>query len=158
MPKPSEIISVVSVLMNDAAQTQYNNTTCLPFLNLALNNLQELYELNGLGVTDKTSAAIIVPSGPAGITKIGFDTVPALPSDLIEIQELWETPVNQNQWIPLVKKDFIPHYLEDNTQTTQFFIWAWENDHIVLVTANAINQLKIDYVCSVFNFNLQYQC
>lgn len=148
MPKPSTIITTVAALMNDYVQAQYTNLACLPFLNLALNELQELYELNGIPTTNDTSAAIKIKSG---INSIGFDTVPALPSNLIEIQELWESPTGLNQWTPVIKKETIPHYLEDNTTISQFLIWAWEHGRITLIGANSDNDLKIDYTGSLFN-------
>lgn len=145
MPKPSEIISTVASLMNDTAQSVYTDTACLPYLNLAMRILQEEFELNDIPVTHKTSAAITVPTG---YTKIGFDTTPALPSNLIEIEELWESTSGQNQWIPVVRKDFLPHYLEGQT-ISQFLIWAW-NGAIELLPANTINDLKLDYLASLF--------
>lgn len=148
MPKPSEIITTVAGLMNDTDQAVYTNTVCLPFLNLALDELQELYELNGIPVTNETSAAITIK---AGISEIGFDTTPALPSDLIEIQQLWESPVGLNRWTPMVKKEVIPHYLEDGTTISTFLIWALEHSRINLIPANADIDLKIDYIASLFN-------
>lgn len=148
MPTPSSIISAVSSLMNDTAQQRYTNTTCLPYFNLALDILQEVYELNGIPVTNRTSAVIVVL---AGIKRIGFDTSPALPGDLIEIQQLWESFAGQNEWIPMVKKEFIPHYLEDGTTINQFLVWAWKNQAIELIAANANNDLRIDYTSSIFN-------
>lgn len=148
MPRPSEIITASAALMNDAAQTLYTNAATLPYLNMALDILQELYELNGIPTTNSTSAAITVP---AGIKKVGFDTVPALPSDLIEIQQLWESGQGLNQWIPMTKRDFLPHYLEDNQLISQFIIWSWKHQAITVIPANQPNDLKIDYTASIFN-------
>src|SRR6266853_2858298 len=134
--------------MNDSAQSLYTNTVCLPFLNLSLDELQELYEINGIPVTNETSAAIKIK---AGINRLGFDTTPALPSDLIEIQQLWESTSGLNQWTPMIKKEIIPHYLEDNTTISMFLIWAWEHGRVALIAANADNDLKIDYTASLFN-------
>lgn len=149
MPRPSQIITTVATgLMNDTDQAVYDNATCLPLLNLALDELQELYELNGLPITNESSKAILVK---AGIGKIGFDTNPALPSDLIEIQQLWESPTGLNKWIPVDKRDFLPHYLEDTTTISQFLVWAWEHGEIKLLPSNSDNDLKIDYTASIFN-------
>src|SRR6266446_8169737 len=148
MPKPSDIALTVAGLMNDSSQSVYTNTVCLPFLNLALNELQELYELNGLPPTNETSAAITIP---AGVSRLGFDTTPALPSDLIEIQELWESNTGLNQWTRVDKREFIPHYLENNTTISSFLIYTWEHGRINLIPANQTNDLKIDYVGSLFN-------
>lgn len=153
MPRPSDIISTVAAaMMNDAAQAVYNNVTCLPSLNLALDELQELYELNGIPSTNETSSAITVK---AGVSEIGFDTTPSLPSDLIEIQQLWESTTGLNQWTPMGKREFIPHYLENGTTISQFLIWSLESGRIQLVAANADNDLKIDYIASLFNTPIQ---
>lgn len=148
MPKPSDIILVVATLMNDYTQSVYDNTACLPFVNLALDELQELFELNDIPVTHSTSAAITIK---AGISRIGFDTTPALPSDLIEIVQLWESTSGQEKWIPMTKQEFIPNYLNDGILTTTFGIWDLEKGRIKLLPANSDNDLKIDYIGSMFN-------
>ncbi len=134
--------------MNDASQSLYTNATCLPYFNLALDELQELFELNDIPITHETSAAIAIPSG---IDKVGFDTTPALPSDLIEIRQLWESPSGLEQWTPVNKRDTIPHYLQNTTTISQFLIWIWEHGRIRLIAANSNNDLKIDYIGSMFN-------
>lgn len=148
MPKPSDIITTVAGLMNDFSQSQYTNTACLPFFNLSLDELQEIYELNDIPITHNTSAAIKIP---AGIDRIGFDTTPALPSNLIEISELWESTSGLNRWTPMSKREFLPNYLRDNTTISMFLIWDMENGRIKLISANADIDLKIDYIGSLFN-------
>jgi hypothetical protein len=148
VPKPSTIITTVAGLMNNYTQDVYTNQACLPFLNLALAELQELYELNGIPTTNETSASIKIP---AGVSRLGFDTTPALPSDLIEIQELWESPTGLNKWTRVDKREFIPNYLQDGTTISQFIVWAWEHGRIALIAANSDNDLKIDYTASLFN-------
>ena len=134
--------------MNDKDQAVYTNIACLPFLSLALDELQEIYELNGIPVTNEASAAIKIK---AGIDRLGFDTTPALPSDLIEIQELWESQSGLKKWTRVDKREFLPNYLQDGTTISQFLIWAWEHGRIVLLAANQDNDLKIDYTASMFN-------
>lgn len=148
MPRPNEIITTVAGLMNDAEQAQYNNIACLPFFNLALDELQELYELNNIPVTNETSTIIKIP---AGVARLGYDTTPALPSNLIEIQQLWESTSGLNQWTPMDKKEFIPHTLEDNTTISMFLIWTWEHGRVHFIASNADNDIKIDYIASIFN-------
>ncbi len=147
MPKPSEIITTAAALMNDSAQSLYTNTACLPYLNLALNELQELYELNGLPVTNETSAAITVK---AGVTSIGQDTNPALPSDFIELKELWESQSGLELWTRVSPREFLPHYLEGTILTSQFLIFSWEHGRIKVIPAIQDNDLKLDYIASVF--------
>ncbi len=150
--KPSDIITTVAGLMNDSIQAVYTNTVCLPFLNLALDELQEIYELNDIPATNETSAAITIKSG---INRIGFDTIPSFPSNLIEIKQLWESTTGLNQWTPMIKKDTIPHYLQDNTKISMFLIWALEHGRVKLIAANADNDIKIDYIGSLFNTPIQ---
>lgn len=153
MPKPSDIITTVAAaLMNDASQTVYDNVTCLPLLNLALDELQELYELNDIPITTETSSAIWIKSG---ISSIGFDTTPALPSDFIEMKQLWESPHGLNQWSAVDKREIIPHYLEDGTTISMFILWAWEHGRIRVIPANTDIDLKLDYVASLFNTPIQ---
>ena len=134
--------------MNDSAGAVYTNAVVLPFLNFSLDELQELYELNDIPATYETSAAITIKSG---IDRIGFDTVPALPGDLIEIRQLWESTSGLNQWTPMIKKDVIPHYLEDKTTISMFMIWVLSGGRVELIAANADIDIKIDYIASLFN-------
>ncbi len=140
---------MVSSLQNDTAQDQYNNASCLPYLNMALDELQEIFEQNNVPVTNQTSAVIAVAS-TTSVTEIGFSTVPALPSNLIEIQQLWESITGQAQWIPMTRKEFMPHYLE-LVQINQFIFWVWKDQKINLPPSSQTNDIKIDYVKSIFN-------
>ena len=150
MPTPAEIIQTVASLMNDTAQQEYTSAACLPYLNMALRRLQEKFELNDVPVTKVVSAVINISAGSPGITEIGFNTAPPLPSNLIEINQIWESPENTNQWTPLTKRDFIPHYLENDVQISQFLIWAWNEQKIQLITADADNDIKLDYIKYLF--------
>jgi len=145
---PAEIISAIASLQNDTEQQVYTNAACLPFFNIALNRLQEEFELNNVPVTNETSAVIQVD---AGVTSVGFSvTPPSLPSNLIEIRQLWESPRGLNQYTPMRRKDFLPHYLENNTTISQFLIWAWIEQEIRLIAADANNDLKLDYIQYLF--------
>lgn len=149
---PAQIISAVAALMNDVAQQRYTNAAVLPYLNMALDILQEVFEQNSLPMTSETtSSAITVPSSTNINTFIGFNTTPPLPANLIEIQEVWESPSGQNQWTRMDKRDYIPHYLENGQQISQFLIWAWEQQNIVVISANQDNDIKIDYIANLFD-------
>lgn len=152
MPTPAEIIDTVASLMNDTAQTVYTDSAVLPYLNMALRNLQEEFEANNIPVTNAVSTAINVP---AGVSVIRFpetgqaQVLPQLPVDLVEIQQLWESPEGETQWIPLTRREFIPLYIESQN-VNQFLIWAWINQEIRVPAANADIDLKIDYIASMF--------
>jgi hypothetical protein len=141
-----EIMNSAAALLNDTAKDVYTFTVQLPYLQIALKELRELFELSNAPVTNETSAVIPVDSGT---TVIGFNTTPALPSNLVEIQQLWERQRNSDPFIPMTKKEYLPHYLEGQ-ETNRFLIWAWIANEIRLLPADGDNDLKIDYIRTLF--------
>lgn len=147
MAKPTEIMDTVRVLMNDASGAHYTDAKLLPYFNIALNTLQEEFELHNIPVTNEsTSAPILLPSGT---TVLGFGTNPALPGNLVEIQQLWERTSGIIPYTEMSKQEFIPHSVED-LSITQFLIWAWVNQEIRLIESTADIEIKIDYIQSIF--------
>lgn len=148
MPKPNEIIDMVASLQNDTAQTVYTDAAVLPYFNMALRDLQEEFELNNIPVTNEVSSSLNVP---LNTTVIAFtSTTPTLPSNLIEIQRVWESDEGQNVWTPMFKREFIPHYIE-GVNVTKFGIWAWMDNEIHLPSSIQDNDLKLDYTKSIFS-------
>jgi hypothetical protein len=142
-----QVISGVASLMNDTAQTVYTNDAVLPYLNMALDELQEYYELNNVPVTNETSAILMVPKNTSRIASIG--TTPLLPADLVEIQNLWESDKGMFQWMPVVRKEFISQ--NNSTQIDAFIVWSWMGNEIRLIPSTIDKDLKIDYVQSIFS-------
>lgn len=152
MPTPVEIMAMSASLMNDTVQSVYSYEAQLPYLNIALQELQEIYELNQIPVTEKSSTDITVP---ANTSTIGFSNgPPQLPDDLIEIQQLWERQTGVDPYLPMVRKDYLPHFLEGQ-QIGQFLIWTWMKGEIHVLPANQSNDLKIDYTARLFNIPLK---
>lgn len=143
-----EVMDKAASLVNDTAMQIFPYSVQLPYLNLALQDLRKKMELNNSPVTNATSAFILVA---ANITRIGFTTaIPArLPGDLIEIQTLWQRQAGIDPYIEMRRQDFIPKYLE-GVESNFWNIWAWEGNEIVLPAANQANDLKIDYIKSLF--------
>lgn len=140
-----------SALLNDTSQQIFTNVNQLPYLNIALKELQEQFALNNIPVTKKTSSIINVP---AGITEIGFQvtpptTNPVLPNDLVEIEQIWERLEGTNPFIPMTKVDYLPHYLEGQL-VSNFIWWSWEGQKILLLESNQDNDLKLDYIKHLF--------
>lgn len=154
MVTPAEIIRTVASLQNDTAQTVYTNAAVLPYLNVALRELQETFQLNNVPVTNETTPVVI--NVPAGVSTVRFpqpgqeEALPELPVDLVEIRQLWESAEGQNLWIPMVKKTYLPHQLQNDQPINQFLIWAWIKQEIRLIAADQDNDLKIDYIASMF--------
>jgi hypothetical protein len=150
MPTPSEIIDMAASLQNDTAQTLYTDDACLPYLNMALDELQEIFEQNNIPVTNVSSAILTVNASTLpGVTVIGYTTAPALPPNLTEIQQLWERLINSDPFVPMTKVEFLPHYLEQQL-VSQLQFWAWIGNSIQILNSNQNNQLKLDYVTSIF--------
>lgn len=144
----STVMAAAASLLNDTAQTVYTNTVQIPYLRIAMNELQEEYQLRAIPAVEEASAVIQVD---AGQTTIQFNAVgsPALPNDLIEPQELWERPRNTDPYVPMRKVDYLPHYLEGDT-IGQFIYYVWQDQMIILPEANQNNDIKIDYIKELF--------
>ena len=149
MATPAQIITDVSALMNDTAQSQYNNATVLPYLNMALKELQEIFEESNIPVTNNTYAPLDVL---AGVTSISFTTTPALPSDLIEIQSLNERELgSDDSFIQMNKWEFLPRR---TTLTNRLTDWSWQTNMIKFIGALSANEVLIDYIKSIFTIPL----
>jgi hypothetical protein len=142
-----DVMDMSAALLNDASMQVYTYAAQLPYLKMALLELREDYEINDMPVTKQTSAVVTVP---ASTTTIGFTTIPALPADLIEINQLWERQAGVDPFIPVTRRDFLPHYL-GGVEISQFLVWSWFNNEIKLLPANRANDLKMDYVQELFN-------
>lgn len=147
MPTPAAIVDMAASLMNDTAQTIYTDAACLPYLNMALNELQEIFEQNNIGATDDTSAIITIP---AGTTVVSFTSTPALPADLIEIRRLWESISGDNNFVPMTRREYLSVALT-GAIVNQFVIFAWNEQQIKVPESNSAIDLKIDYVKSIFS-------
>lgn len=142
MPTPEECMDVAAADMNDSAQTVYTDEALLPYFNMALSELVERMEEASLPTTDKVSLALTIT---AGVTSISYDTLPALPADLIEILELWESNNDGLSWTPLVRKDFIDPNIQNDQNLSYFGQYAWNEMHIQLPQATTDIDLKIWY-------------
>jgi hypothetical protein len=126
----------------------------LPFVKIALAELQDIYESNNIPVTDTTSVIIPVDAAVPGFVEIPFDDTdtpddPHLPNDLIEPKVVWESPRDLNQWTPMTRLDFLPQY-QIGAQINQFVYYQWATNEIKMLAANADNDIKLDYIRDLF--------
>jgi hypothetical protein len=143
----SDVMDRAAVLLNDAAKTDWTYDRQLPYVQIALDELQEEFEQNNVAATNETSAAILIP---AGITDLGYHTTPKLPNNLIEVQQFWEQQTQGSSgYIPMTKVEFLPHYLEDQL-TTNLVYWAMIDGEVKFLGATNDVQVKMDYVASLF--------
>lgn len=141
----SDIMDAAAALMNDSAMEVYNYETQIPYLKIVVRELREILELSSSPVTSKKSTVINLD---AGIVSVGFDTTPALPPDLVDIYKVWESPEGMDRYIPMSRKDSIPDYYL-GVESSYFGIWAWQDNAIKLPSANADIDLKLDYLRSI---------
>lgn len=145
----STVLDKAATLLNDTAKTVYTNVAVLPYLQIAMQELQENYELNNIPSTQLTSAVINIP---AGTTQIIFNGVgvPKIPDDLIDIQQLWEREEGIDPFVPMSRRDYLPHQLE-GVLTGKFSFYVFNNNIITFLPANRDNDIKIDYIKTLFN-------
>jgi len=136
---PTEVLSMAASLNNDTAQESLTDVAVLPYLNMAMSDLQELFELNNVPITNETSAAIVVLAGA---------TTVVLPADLVEVQQLFERDSgSDNSFTPMERREFLPKV---PTLTNWLMWWQWVGNAINFVGANADREVKIDYIKSIF--------
>lgn len=143
------VMDLSAALLNDPEKAIFTYAAQLPYLAMALQELQEHFEQNNLPVTNDTSTVIAVD---AGVTVLGFaDYAPApnLPDDLIDIRKLWYSQRDQEQWLPMTKREYLPHYLA-NTPIGALTIYTWNNQEVKFFASTLDNDIKIDYVKPVF--------
>lgn len=146
----SDILNIsASVGLNDAARATYTNTFLLPYLNLALLELEQIFALNDIPATAETSAVIVVPDGTTAIAYGATPPAPALPTDLIEIKRVWQSDTGIGTFIPLGKSTYLPPAITGVTRTS-FNEYAWMDQEIRFNPAIVDVDIKIDYIKSLF--------
>lgn len=137
-----DVMTAVRALLNDTAGQYYSDTVQIPYLQMALMELREYLELSNSPVTNYTDTVLVVP---AGTVLINYITTPALPSDLIDIRQLWFRPTGDGPYVPLTRRDFLPHWV-DGQNLNSFLFWAWYDNAIHLPSSSQDNDLKLDYI------------
>ena len=132
-----------AVLLNDSAKTVFTYTAQLPYFNMAQGELAELMELNNVPATNKRSTSITVAPS---VTIIDFTTTPALPSDLVEIQQISERQNGTTvDYIPMTRREFLPPFVN---QLSSLLWWAWLDQQIQFIGATLEVQLMLDYIAT----------
>lgn len=148
-----EVMDKSASLMNDTAKTVYTHAAQLPYLQMALDEMQETFELNNISVTSVASAGVTVSIGTTSINPvdgIGTGAAPNYPTDLIEVQQLWERlSGSTDPYVPMTQVEFIPHTI-DTIATESLSVWAFNNQRIVFPAATTARQVRIDYIKKVF--------
>ncbi len=147
-----QVMDSSAALLNDSIKSIYTYTIQLPYLNRALAELQEFFELNEVPVTATTSIALPID---AGVVAIGYEPaipvvgVTYLPDDLIEPSVVWERERNINPYTMMTRLNVLPQYMA-GVEIPQFLYYVWESQEIRFFPANQDNDLKIDYIKYLF--------
>jgi hypothetical protein len=153
----SMVMDKSASLMNDTAKTVYTYAAQLPYLQMALDELQENFELNNIPVTNVTSIAIIVNAGVmfiGPVDGIGASAPPNYPDNVVEFQQLWERLADSSEpYIPIRQVEFLPHNLDD-LPTSELQYWAFVNQRILFIPSSTNRQIKIDYIGKIFPNNI----
>jgi hypothetical protein len=137
-----EVMDLSASLMNDTLKTVYTYVAQLPYLKMALTDLDMEFQLNNIPVTNKTGFTLPV--------QIGQESVP-IPGDLVEIQGLYERLFGSNDpYVMMTKKEFLPHYLEQPTTALLYYNYEEQLIKFPPGGAQTIRQLKIDYIRALF--------
>lgn len=138
-----------AALLNDTALTVYSYVKQIPYLKIALRELREFCELANIPVTNRTA---VVSAIPAGTVELSYITIPPLPEDLVEIQQIWERATGVDPFTPMVRQEFLPAFLTPTYQPgPNFLIWSWNDNKIQLPVCNQINDIKLNYIYEITN-------
>ena len=141
----ASVMDRAAAFLNDSALSIFTYVAQIPYLNAALDELQEIFEENNVPITNRRSSVLVIP---AGTVTISFSTTPALPSDLIEIQKLGErNSGTTDSFTEMVRKEFLP---QTEVQTTQLIYWSWINEQIKFIGATSARDVELDYIASLF--------
>lgn len=148
----AQVMNAAASALNDTARSTYTYTVQIPYLNMALRELQEIFEEYEIPVASTvTGAAINIPTGEDHMEFDGVAPTPALPDDLVEPQALWVSPEGEDLYIgPIPKVKILPRYLEgvDINFIDQF---VWESQQIKFFAATVDLDVKIDYIKNLFS-------
>jgi hypothetical protein len=145
----STVLAKAASLMNDTARTVYTYAAVLPYLQIALQELQEHFELNGISATQLTSSVITVPAGQIVVNFNAGPALPELPDDMIEPQQLWERNQGIDPYIPMTRREYLPHNLE-GILVNSFMYYTWANQRLNFLPSTQNNDIKIDYIKDLF--------
>jgi len=145
----AQVMDRAAVIMNDASKSVYSYTVQLPYLNMALQDLQEHYEQNEIPVVATGSAVITVPAGSDHIPFADSPTTLRLPDDLIEPSVLWERQSGINPYTLMDRVDFLDQSLAGQ-EINQFIWYVWETNQIKFFPANQDNDIKMNYIRALF--------
>ncbi|MHA1962138.1 MAG: hypothetical protein ACW99U_18185 [Candidatus Thorarchaeota archaeon] len=135
----SAIMLRAAGMVNDYAQSTYNNTNLIPHLQNAQLRLQTEFNLNDLPYTHEETAALTITAGNSLTTA----TVPAIPTDIVHPYKMWEKPTGSSidNYVPMTQVEDLPNRAQDTTLNE----WQWREGNIYFVGATVNVDVKLSY-------------
>jgi hypothetical protein len=144
--KAGDIFDKARFFLNDTEGAVFTDTVLLPALQIAAEDLRLECEDNNIPYTNVTSEIISVP---AGTVNIGGTDGPALPTDLVEIIEMYERIAGtNNDFVMMKRRNFLP---KTEFQTTYLEVYTWQKQQVHFIGATGDIEVKIDYVGNTIN-------
>lgn len=126
--------------LNDANKTLFNYAVQTPFLNAAIDELQEGMQLNSVHFVNQMSPIISVLKGDVTIAPVN------MPPNLITPQGLLEREVGS--CVPFVTMTKLEFLLFDQGQQNSLNVWTWQNQKINFIGALTDREVMINYVAA----------
>lgn len=144
--KIGAIYDGIRALLNDQQNSLFNNSTLAEYFTLAMTTLRMKCEENQIPFCLFTTDTPFLIT--TGMKDIGGPTGPALPGNLVEVLECWETTANtNNDYMQMRHMRFLP---KNQVLTSYLEVWSWQNQYIHFLGANNNIQVKLDYLADNF--------
>jgi hypothetical protein len=130
------VMDDAAALMNDPAKTDYTYVSMLPYLNMAIEELNQILEESNIAMTNQVSPILTI--------LMGDNQLYNPPIDIIEIQEVGERLKGTNDsFVPLPRREFtdiIPI-------SSSLLFWCWKNQKIYFNPngANTVREVQLKY-------------
>lgn len=133
----NQVMSGAALLLNDPQLTDYTYAVQLPYLNMAIYELNEHLIESNVPVGNQTSEPILIPAGTNYIVN--------LPIYLAQIQQVGEREAGRGgAFIPLPRKEFA----EGLPITNSLLFWSWQNQRVNfnINGANTPMEVQLEYI------------
>lgn len=141
----AEPMDMCAGLLNDTAKSRYTYAVQIPYLNMALSELQQQLQLNQvpyINQANSTSSPITVTTAQTSIGGTGA----TLPTDFYQPVRLYERTAGSGQsYIQMTEVEFLPPIV---TKTTALIYWAFIHNIIQLVGALSNTEVVIQYIAN----------
>lgn len=138
MLQAKELMDSSAAALNDTGLTKFTYLKQIPYLNIAIKELEEVMQSNNISVTNEQNTSIIILAGATEIAAID------MPTDMVEPRVLYERDTNSSEdWQLMSKVDFLPPFVE---LLQSLIYWCYINQEIKFIGATSDRQLKLQYI------------